>query len=115
MRSYRKFLGGVGDTLLEVLRTAENDGWHHEGGDRGASYSQLVELLDEVTERARFYIDAKTTGEARIERLIRSAQDDLDRLVDQHRLRGAGNENRELDVHPDDRGTRREHGHEADL
>ncbi len=103
MRSYRKFLAGTGDTLLDVLRVMENEGWHHQTSSVGAAYQEVVKILEEITERARWYIDAKTTGEARVAAELSAAADHLDRLVDRYRIRSGRDEDRQLDEYSDDR------------
>ncbi len=84
MRSYRKFIGYLGDTLIETLRVMEDEGWHHElNNELSATYLELARVLDEVGERAKFYVNEKGgTGEARVAaRRLLAAEDSLDRLL----------------------------------
>ena len=84
MRSYRKFLGHTGDNLLEVMRIMENESWHHMADDseQVAAYVALVEVLQEIVDRAKHYVDSKITGEARVQAIRGAeAQDSLDRLL----------------------------------
>jgi len=105
MRSYRKFLGFVGDHVLEILRLMENENWHHAmiGSERFKGYALLSNVLVEIVERGKFYVNEKgATGEERLAAVrLAAAQDGLDRLLAEYNRGslGAGSVQLELDDH----------------
>ena len=108
MRSYRMFLGQMGDNLLEVLRVMENEEWHHdeEPSDTAQAYAMVVMLLEEIVERAKHYVNTKgLTGEERTQaNKLAAAREGLDRLLGQHHDTPKLTEHRQLnfdDYHGD--------------
>ncbi len=67
MRSYRNFLWSLGSDLLEAIRVAENEDWHHLPLDdeRFKCYNRLATWLIEIDERARHYVTIKGPVTAR--------------------------------------------------
>jgi len=61
MRSYRNFLWNLGDQLMEAIRQAEEEEWHHLDLDdaRYLCYNRLVTWMVEVGERAQHYVNVK--------------------------------------------------------
>ncbi len=105
MRSYRRFMQFMGDSVLEVLRVMENEAWHHEEihDEKFQAYARQCGILAEIVERAKHYVHEKGgTGEERLSALKRAAAEDgLDRLFAERGSRDlwAGGVQLELDDH----------------
>ncbi len=106
MRSYRNWLRYLGEDLLEVLRVMENDEWHHDAaGERMAAYRLTAGALNELVERVRFYVNAKSTPEERIAATrLREAEDGLDRLIAGYNSRSEWSERDQLEFDAYHRG-----------
>ncbi len=108
MRSYRKFLSYTGDMVLQMMRDAEENGWHHMDveSDEFQVYASLGDVLEEIVERAKHYVNEKgLTPEARLAaRRLDAAGDDLDRLLVERQYRRQLTVSGEPDEYADDGG-----------
>ena len=60
MRSYRRFLIGMSEDMLELVGSMENEGVHHAlDSAQGAWYVEVVRWLVEMDERVKHYDDTK--------------------------------------------------------
>jgi len=110
MRSYRMFIGVLGDQVLELLGIVENEDWHHTvGGERERGYTLLTLMLNELIERADFYVSEKGgTGEGRVEAAkLAAAKDGLDRLYLRGQHSGSWPGDLQLELDDNDRGETR--------
>ena len=101
MRSHRSFLQRLGEDLLEALRLAENQQWHHLPAvdERYQCYLRIGTQLEEVTRRVIRYDNTRRSVEKRGKQayVLDSSQDAVDRYKSQFQL-GFGSEARpELD------------------
>ena len=62
MKPYRRFLSELGHELLEAVREAENESWHHEpeGSKYFQDYIRLCGWLQVVGERLLHYDNSKS-------------------------------------------------------
>ena len=86
MKSYRRFIGELEETLVEAVAWAENLGWHHLTHDTELfrHYLRLVTWAEEVSLRRQWFDYYTTTRRPKASRRKNvaelAAQDGLDRF-----------------------------------
>ena len=82
MESYRTFLKGLLDGLVDAIQEAENLGWHHEqSGSPMWEYTHYLRLktwCEEVDDRLKYYDYAKGSNHQRVWTSWKSTGDSLE-------------------------------------